>query len=185
MIDAVIKIGGSLRTVAPWADLRYHLAALAQRRRLLLLPGGGIWADHVRAVDAAGDLGDTSAHWMAILAMDQYGFWLADRLGVTPLRDLDPIGTRATSREPQLLLPFDLLYRRDPLPHSWDVTSDSIAAWLAKEVGAQLLVLLKDVDGLSAAPGLPPLPRRSAPSASQWHCRAVTRRHRLRRCCRS
>jgi 5-(aminomethyl)-3-furanmethanol phosphate kinase len=31
----------------------------------------------------------------------------------------------------------------DPLPHSWDVTSDSIAAWVAGSLGARQLVLVK------------------------------------------
>ena len=34
-----------------------------------------------------------------------------------------------------------------PLPHSWDVTSDSIAAWVADLLGLDLL-LLKSVDGI-------------------------------------
>ena len=38
--------------------------------------------------------------------------------------------------------------QRDPLPSSWDVTSDSIAAWIAAELGIELLVL-KSVDGIS------------------------------------
>src|SRR5579871_4568214 len=50
-----------------------------------------------------------------------------------------------------ILLPFNLLAQRDPLPHSWDVTSDSIAAWICRETGASHLILLKDVDGLYTA----------------------------------
>ena len=47
-----------------------------------------------------------------------------------------------------MLIPFDLLRHADPLPHSWRVTSDSIAAWVAELACAHMLVLLKDVDGL-------------------------------------
>ena len=38
----------------------------------------------------------------------------------------------------------------DALPASWQVTSDSIAAWVAGQVGADRLVLVKEVDGLFA-----------------------------------
>jgi hypothetical protein len=31
----------------------------------------------------------------------------------------------------------------DPLPHVWDVTSDSIAAWVATELAVPRLVLVK------------------------------------------
>jgi aspartokinase-like uncharacterized kinase len=43
----------------------------------------------------------------------------------------------------------------DPLPRSWEVTSDSITAWLAPRVNAAEVVLLKSEDlpagGLAAA----------------------------------
>jgi hypothetical protein len=47
-----------------------------------------------------------------------------------------------------VLLPAALAL--DSLPASWQVTSDSIAAWVAREVGAGRLVLVKEVDGLFA-----------------------------------
>jgi aspartokinase-like uncharacterized kinase len=42
-----------------------------------------------------------------------------------------------------VLAPSRWLRDADPLPHSWDVTSDSIAAWIAGEIGARELVLVK------------------------------------------
>jgi aspartokinase-like uncharacterized kinase len=52
----------------------------------------------------------------------------------------------------------------DDLPASWDVTSDSIAAWVAGQVGAGRLVLVKEADGLYAdwPAGGEPIPRLSA-----------------------
>ena len=47
-----------------------------------------------------------------------------------------------------VLLPAALLAERDPLPASWGVTSDSIAAWVAGAAGAGRLVLVKPVAGL-------------------------------------
>ncbi|MFA5237120.1 MAG: uridylate kinase, partial [Methanoregula sp.] len=49
-----------------------------------------------------------------------------------------------------VLLPYCALRRYDPLPHSWDVTSDTISAWIAGRLGADLLVL-KSVDGIEIA----------------------------------
>jgi aspartokinase-like uncharacterized kinase len=40
------------------------------------------------------------------------------------------------------------MFNRDPLPHSWNVTSDSIAGYIAKSIRAEKLILLKDVDGI-------------------------------------
>ena len=42
-----------------------------------------------------------------------------------------------------MLAPYRWLRESDPLPHSWDVTSDSIAAWIASEIGAPQLILIK------------------------------------------
>ena len=42
-----------------------------------------------------------------------------------------------------VLAPYQWLRDADPLPHSWEVTSDSIAAWVAGVLGATRLVLVK------------------------------------------
>lgn len=46
-----------------------------------------------------------------------------------------------------MLLPYRVLKKEDPLPHSWAVTSDSIAAWVAHRTGSEL-VKITDVDGV-------------------------------------
>lgn len=151
MMDAVVKIGGRLGRGKHLRAVCEGVAALGQLHCLLIVPGGGIFADTVRRCDARVGLSDTAAHWMAILAMDQYGYLLADLIpGSTAVRSLeDAQGAAAEGRVP-VLLPFDLVNRADALPHSWTVTADSIAAWVAGLVEARTLVLLKDRKGLSS-----------------------------------
>ena len=76
--EAVVKVGGSLgarpRTLR---RLMSTLAVLARRHPLVVVPGGGPFADQVRRADRRFGLGDSPAHWMAILAMDQYAHLLA------------------------------------------------------------------------------------------------------------
>ncbi len=150
MFDALIKVGGSLCTYE--ADLRAAAAvwaALAADYRLLLVPGGGPFADQVRAVNALVRLSDDAAHWMAVLAMDQYGYLLADVVpGAALVRSLDAAADACAAGRPPIFAPSTLLLQADPLPHSWDVTSDSLAAWLAGHAGVRRLVLLKAVAGL-------------------------------------
>ncbi len=131
----VVKLGGSL---APHAG-EIIPALRSASRPLLIVPGGGAFADAVRQSGAD----EVAAHWMACAAMDQYGWTLAARgIGTT---------TRiARPRFPCILLPYCALRRYDPLPHSWDVTSDTIAAWVAGKLGGDLLVL-KSVDGIETA----------------------------------
>lgn len=145
----VIKIGGSLSRGEMLEALCQQLAALGRHYPLLVLPGGGDFADTVRDCDRRYRLSKDVAHWMAILGMDQYGYLLCD---CTP--ESVPVYNLADARRMwqdgrvPILLPFRLLHCADPLPHSWSVTSDSIAAWVATRVGARRLILLKDVDGL-------------------------------------
>jgi aspartokinase-like uncharacterized kinase len=103
---------------------------------LFIVPGGSVFADAVRKMQVDND----SAHWMAIASMDQYGWFIASQ-GITTTVLL------RTPDRPVVFLPYCSLRQRDPLPHSWDVTSDSIAAWVANILGLDLL-LLKSVDGI-------------------------------------
>jgi aspartokinase-like uncharacterized kinase len=81
---------------------------------------------------------------MAVLAMDQYAHLIASRLptGKLVVRSKE-IETTLDERCIPVLAPYRWMREADPLPHSWDVTSDSISAWVAAQVGAGRLVLVK------------------------------------------
>jgi hypothetical protein len=128
----VLKLGGSLFSCA--REICSRLAG--KEKPVLIVPGGGPFARAVREMGAVG----TEAHWMAVSAMEQYG-WYLSHFGLPVTADL------AMPETPRVLLPYSILRARDPLPHSWDVTSDTIAAWCARELGVPL-VLLKAVDGI-------------------------------------
>jgi aspartokinase-like uncharacterized kinase len=154
----VVKVGGGLAgDPGALRALCAQLATCGARHRLLVVPGGGAFADTVRAHDARFGLRDATAHWMAILAMDQFGWALADLIPGAELRvDLRAMRPGAVA----ILLPYALLRERDPLPASWDVTADSIAAWVAGAAGAGRLVLVKAAAD-AEAPGVvdPYLPK--------------------------
>jgi aspartokinase-like uncharacterized kinase len=144
-IDVVFKVGGGL--LKQHGDLDRVLAVISDRacvQRVLIVPGGGPFADAVRAVDKQVGLSDDAAHWMAIRAMDQYAHVIADRMpGCALVSDLPEIEAALTASRVPVLTPYQWLRDVDPLPHSWDVTSDSIAAWVAGAIGAPRLVLIK------------------------------------------
>jgi hypothetical protein len=134
----VVKLGGSL-----YDSVSSLVPALsASPRPLLVVPGGWPFADAVRQADPD----DETAHWAAIAAMNRYGMHAAS-FGL-PVTEQPALPEKTT-----VLLPLRCLKERDPLPHSWDVTSDTIAAWVAAELGLDLL-LLKSVDGIPAAHGI-------------------------------
>ncbi|MCW4030337.1 MAG: delta 1-pyrroline-5-carboxylate synthetase [Candidatus Bathyarchaeota archaeon] len=149
----VIKIGGSLMHNPPaLRKLCETLSDSAKKHQMLVVPGGGEFADAVRSADRRFSLSNAAAHRMAILGMDQYGLLLAD---LTPnsaaINTLDEIKTVLDEGKLPIFLPSQLMLTDDPLENSWAVTSDAIAAYLAVCFGAQRLLLLKDVDGIFTA----------------------------------
>jgi 5-(aminomethyl)-3-furanmethanol phosphate kinase len=147
----VVKVGGGLAREAGDGALRTLCRVIGDagaRHPLLVVPGGAEFANAVREHDGRFALRSATAHRMAILAMDQFGWLLCDLIpaGVTCTNLADARGAAARGRTP-ILLPAALL-AGDPLPASWAVTSDSIAAWVAGAGHAARLVLVKPVAGL-------------------------------------
>ncbi|MDF2955282.1 MAG: 5--3-furanmethanol-phosphate kinase MfnE [Candidatus Alkanophagales archaeon MCA70_species_2] len=145
MSVVVLKLGGSLKS-----DIERIMSFLADysqrcRAKLVVIPGGGPFADAVR--EHARGISDETTHWMAVLAMEQYGRLLADYGGVLvdSLKDL-----RAADAGLYVVLPFRILkeYDRGILEHSWRVTSDTIAAFIASLLGVRCIIKLTDVDGV-------------------------------------
>jgi aspartokinase-like uncharacterized kinase len=148
-MEAVLKVGGSLAEYPiSLKRLCKELASFAKNHKILVVPGGGRFADVVRAFDKTYGLSNTAAHKMAVLAMDQFGLFLSD---ITPnsyaCHSLDKVKRFPGGKLP-IFLPSRFILREDPLEHSWDVTSDSIAAYVAGVVHAEKLVLVTDVDGI-------------------------------------
>jgi probable H4MPT-linked C1 transfer pathway protein len=141
-IGTVVKIGGSL--LAHEDTLRCVLDLLNESSHTLIVPGGGPFADDVRDAYARGAVDDETAHWMAVLAMDQYAALLIARMPhAVRVTSLAEAHAALVSGRLPVLAPSRWLREVDPLPHSWDVTSDSIAAWVAGQVGAASLILVK------------------------------------------
>jgi 5-(aminomethyl)-3-furanmethanol phosphate kinase len=147
----VVKLGGGLAREAgdgALLTLCRTIGDAGARHALLVVPGGAAFADAVREHDSRFHLQAETAHRMAILAMEQFGWLLSDLIpGAVRCTDLASARAAAARRETPVILPAALL-AGDPLPASWTVTSDSIAAWVAGAGNAARLVLVKPVEGL-------------------------------------
>src|SRR2546426_2358433 len=86
----VIKLGGSFAFSADLGDWIAAIAACAGR--VVIVPGGGPFADVVRAAQVQMGFDDRAAHRMALLAMAQYGCAIKSRNEALTLADsLDSI----------------------------------------------------------------------------------------------
>ncbi|HXE26128.1 MAG TPA: hypothetical protein VN637_14680 [Roseiarcus sp.] len=138
---AIVKLGGSHAT---GAHLKGWLAAIAaEAGSIVVVPGGGPFAEAVRKAQAPVGYDDRAAHVMALMAMAQFGAALASlnpALKLTASRS----AIRGALKEGHVpVWSPEPMARAARLPESWDLTSDSLAAWLAGALGASRLVLVK------------------------------------------
>jgi aspartokinase-like uncharacterized kinase len=139
----VVKVGGSLYD---WPGLGPALRAFVATLDpvpVLLVPGGGDFADAVRRLHGVHGLTEEQSHWIALESLGATGRFL---------RALVP-GTNFTgapeSLPPDPVAVLDALFfahADTALPHTWEVTTDSIAARAAVVWKADRLILLKSVD---------------------------------------
>lgn len=140
----VVKLGGSL---AGSPNLKRWLTVLgAAGGSTVIVPGGGPFADQVRAVQKKWRFDDTAAHHMALLAMEQYGRMLAGlHAGLRPAATRTAIARARRAGAAAVWMPTRMVLGEPRIAASWDITSDSLAAWLAGALAADRLVLVKSV----------------------------------------
>jgi len=153
----VIKLGGSvthygslvkwLQLVVRWGD-----------GKVIIVPGGGMYADAVRDFQrmrtemADGHISDQQAHALAVYAMDQMARSLVAMVPeLTLVRNPLEIAESGWQHRGLVWLPSEMalnpvLASELVLPETWDVTSDSLAAWLAWQLEAAHLLLVKSDD---------------------------------------
>jgi aspartokinase-like uncharacterized kinase len=175
-VVVVVKVGGSL---LDWPELPARLSAYLETRRadrLVLVVGGGRFADALRDLDATHGLGEARSHALALRVLDLSSRVLASMVpGLEVVEDVGDLPATWSQGLVPILAPRRFLDDEDrspdPLPHTWTTTTDAIAGRLAFRLGAGELVLLKSTplptgsDRLGAARlGLvdPEFPRASA-----------------------
>ena len=145
MTGWVVKLGGSLANsdeLPRWLDV----IATQGAGRVVLVPGGGPWADGVRQAQKREGFDDALAHRKALRAMESFGRTLcATRSGLTETGNAQAIRKALENGKVAVWMPNDMVLADASIPQTWDVTSDSLAAWLAGKLGADLLVLVKSV----------------------------------------
>jgi aspartokinase-like uncharacterized kinase len=113
---------------------------------VVVVPGGGPFADQVRTLQKRRRFDDAAAHHMALLAMEQYGRMLsALEPGLHPVASRAEFARARRAGRAAVWMPTRMVLADPAIAASWDITSDSLAAWLARKLRANRLVLVKSV----------------------------------------
>lgn len=139
----VVKLGGSLLGTP---ELKHWLSSIAQwgDGQVVIVPGGGLFADAVRFAQQQMTISEASAHKLAVLAMNQYAHVLIDQEPSLVLAGSElELAERSWQHRGIVWLPSAMVLADATIPESWDVTSDSLAAWLASKLNATKLVMVK------------------------------------------
>jgi aspartokinase-like uncharacterized kinase len=139
----VVKLGGSLSRDPLLQTWLRELSELGGGR-VVIVPGGGGFADQVREHQSVWRFDDVTAHNMAALAMAQTALMMKGVCGrlVVAARETQ-IRHALYEGRTAVWAPFDLMRQQADRLTSWDVTSDSLAAWLANRLNAERLLVVK------------------------------------------
>ncbi|MDD2864505.1 MAG: uridylate kinase [Methylococcales bacterium] len=141
----VVKLGGSLLESGKlFACLKY---IAAQNKNTVVVCGGGVFADTVRNAQKKWHFDDVAAHEMAILAMQQTAILCQN---LQPEFALISKTSEFKNHSLAIWSPDLAELNEAEIKPSWDVTSDSLAAWLAKKLDANELVIVKSCEVDSA-----------------------------------
>jgi aspartokinase-like uncharacterized kinase len=150
-MTVVFKLGGSLLTLPDLGDRIRSIVACRSDQLCLVVVGGGAAADVVREWTQIHQLDDESSHWLAIRSLDLNRHLLETLLCWRSVSSLeDAFGQGKHDQSPLLLDVHSFAKHEEPreaerLPHNWNITSDSLAAWAAIRLAADELVMLKSI----------------------------------------
>jgi len=148
---ALFKIGGKI--LEDFENLNSTISQLKKIynenliEKVILIPGGGSFANFIRKIYSELKFTEEIAHWMGIISMNYNGLELNKKFpNIQVIEDYDKL--KENRKIFCVFLPYEFIKENDKLPHSWDVTSDSISLFVAKQLELNECFLIKDVDGI-------------------------------------
>lgn len=140
----IIKLGGSLSRSDVLVNCLNAVEKNYQGRAVVIVPGGGAFADQVRLAQQHWQFDDNTAHHMALLAMQQMALLFKGLKPDFAIADtVTAIQEQLDRQKTVIWSPGIIELDNAGIPASWDITSDSLAAWLAKTLSATELILIK------------------------------------------
>lgn len=143
IIKQVVKIGGSL-----FPNYAIDLAKKLENTSSCIVLGGGEFANLIRKYDDEQHFSEETNHWTAIDCMDIISKLVNDKVDTARLAyTIEEVNQIADEGFTPIFIVSRFLRDEDPFECSWDVTSDSIAAYVAHLLNANLLIVT-NVNGI-------------------------------------
>jgi len=140
----VVKLGGSLSQSDALIKCLNSIEQRYAGSAVVIVPGGGAFADQVRMAQQHWLFNDETAHRMAILAMQQMALLmngLKDNFFI--VRSVTDIPKQLPQQKIIIWSPDIVELDNAAIQASWKITSDSLSAWLANTLSANELILVK------------------------------------------
>ena len=117
------------------------MANALEGQNCLFVIGGGEFANLIRKYDVEIGFSQDVTHETAIDSMDILAKLLNDKLAFTEISyTIEEAKSISDSNKIPIMICSEILKENEPFKHSWDVTSDSIAAYIASLLNAKLLI---------------------------------------------
>ena len=137
-----IKIGGSLLDNK---KLTHSLKLIVkQKKRCVLIPGGGVFADTVRQQQRKLKFDNLTAHNLSILSMLQVGYILQSKI-TNCCEIISNVDQLSYSKNHNVYIwnPEQEICRKENVQTNWDMTSDTIALKVSKQINSNILIIVK------------------------------------------
>jgi len=139
----VIKIGGSLYD-SQYLQAWLEAISRCSDKKIIIVPGGGPFADQVRGADKKFALHADVSHLMAVLAMQQFAGVLKSLCpSLVAVRSPEEIKATLDGSQVVLWEPYEMVRDQCTLASSWDISSDSLAVWLAGMLKIKNVLFIK------------------------------------------
>lgn len=140
----IIKLGGSLFQSDTLIKCLDKIEKKFSLKRVVIVPGGGAFADQVRLAQQRWQFDDITAHKMAILAMQQMALLIHGlKRHFSIAHSVNEIPEKLLKHPIVIWSPDIADLDNATVPASWDITSDSLSAWLAGKLFATEVILVK------------------------------------------
>jgi aspartokinase-like uncharacterized kinase len=137
----VLKIGGSFINKQNLENLKIITKEIQKinNHKLIIVTGGGKAANFVRDYDKEVQLKVNSSHFAAMAAMELNSYLISNYFDVFSFFSTD----FEFQKKINIFLVLNYYREFDPLPYSWNVSSDSIALELSQRLRTDKLILIK------------------------------------------